>query len=285
MKVWMNGELRDAAEASVSVFDHGLLYGDGVFEGIRLYNGRIFRAAEHVERLFDGARAIRLKIPYSNEQIIEALTQTATANDLTDGYIRLVVTRGVGTLGLNPFMCEHPCVFVIADTIQLYPAELYETGMSVIIASTQRNSPNALDPRIKSLNYLNNILARMEAVDAGVAEAIMLNADGLVAEATGDNVFIVRDDVLATPPMYAGILGGITRGLVLSLAHEAGIEVVERELSRYDLYTAHECFLTGTAAEVVPVTKIDGRSIAAGDVGPITKTLMAAFGERVRSEK
>jgi len=284
MKVWMDGELRDAAEAAVSVFDHGLLYGDGVFEGIRIYNGRIFRAEAHVDRLFEGARAIRLPIPVAKEQIIDAMYQTLRANGLDDGYIRLVVTRGPGTLGLNPFRCSPPCVFIIADRVQLYPKELYDNGMSVIIASTPRNSPNALDPRIKSLNYLNNILARIEAVDAGVAEAIMLNADGLVAEATGDNVFIVRDGVLATPPVYAGILSGITRGVVLSLAREAGVEVLERELSRYDLYSADECFLTGTAAEVIAVTEIDGRTIKDGAVGPITGQLRDAFSKLVREE-
>jgi len=285
MKVWMNGELRDAADAAVSVFDHGLLYGDGVFEGIRIYNGRIFRAKAHVDRLFDGAKAIRLEIPATKDEIIDAMYETLRANDLDDGYIRVVVTRGAGSLGIDPFGCAEPCLIIIADKIQLYPKELYETGMSVIIASTPRNSPNALDPRIKSLNYLNNILARMEAADAGVGEAIMLNADGLVAEASADNVFIVRDGVVATPPVYAGILGGITRDVVLTLAGELGIEVIEREMSRYDLYSAHECFLTGTGAEVVPVTKIDGRIIGDGGVGPITRQLMAAFHALVRNEK
>ena len=285
MKVWVNGELRDAADAAVSVFDHGLLYGDGVFEGIRIYNGRIFRAEAHVSRLFDGAKAIRLDIPITKDEIIEAMYQTLRANGLGDGYIRLVVTRGVGTLGLNPFECEKPCLFIIADKVRLYPAELYETGMSVIIASTPRNSSNALDPRIKSLNYLNNILARIEAADAGVAEAIMLNADGLVTEATGDNVFIVRDGAVATPPVYAGILAGITRGVVINIAREAGFELIERELSRYDLYSADECFLTGTAAEVVAVVSIDSRTIGDGKVGAVTRQLMEAFRVLVRNEE
>ncbi|MFW6154034.1 MAG: branched-chain-amino-acid transaminase [Planctomycetota bacterium] len=285
MKVWMDGEVRDAAEATVSVFDHGLLYGDGVFEGIRVYSGRIFRAAAHVDRLFEGARAIRLPVPIGKDDLIAAMNETLRANKLTDGYIRLIVTRGAGTLGLNPFKCSKPRVIIIADTIALYDEDVYEKGMSVIISSVPRNSTNALDPRVKSLNYLNNILARMEAVDAGVSEAIMLNAAGMVAEATGDNVFIVRDGVLITPPPHAGILAGITRGVVLDLAGQVDIPVAQRDLTRYDLYTADECFLTGTAAEIVPVTAINARTIGDGVVGPVTRRLKDAFHALVRSEQ
>ena len=283
MKVWMDGELMDAAEATVSVHDHGLLYGDGVFEGIRVYGGRIFRVDQHVSRLFDSAAAIRLPILMTPEQIIEAMHQTLKANNMSDGYIRLVVTRGVGNLGLDPFKCSKSRVFMIADTIRLYSQELYDNGIGVITASTPRINSNALSPRIKSLNYLNNILAKIEAIDAGVPEAIMLNAQGLVAEATADNVFIVRDGAVITPPVYAGILAGITRNTVIGLARAAGLPVVERELGRYDLYTAHECFLTGTAAEVIGVIKIDGRTIGGGEVGPITRQLMEAFQEFARN--
>ncbi len=285
MKVWMDGDLRDAADATVSVFDHGLLYGDGVFEGIRIYGGRIFRAAAHVDRLFDSARAIRLAVPYSRDDLIAAMNETLRANTVNDGYIRLIVTRGIGTLGLDPFKCLKPRTIIITDTIALYDQDVYEKGMSVIIASVPRNDPNALEPRIKSLNYLNNILARMEAVDAGVSEAIMLNTKGMVAEATGDNIFIVHDGALATPPAHAGILAGITRGVVFELARKLGVPIAERELSRYDLYTAEECFLTGTAAEVVPVTAIDARPVGDGAVGAITRRLKQAFHELVRSEQ
>jgi branched-chain amino acid aminotransferase len=271
MKVWLDGKLVDTDSASVNVYDHGLLYGDGVFEGLRAYHGRIFRLQAHIDRLFDGAKAIRLTIPQTKQEMVDALYETLKANNLSDAYIRLVVTRGIGTLGLNPFKCKRSQVIIIVDQIDLYPREMYEKGMSVIIASTVRTAPNALNPRIKSLNYLNNIMARVEAVDAGVPEAIMLNAQGLVAEATGDNVFLVRDGKLLTPPIHAGILEGITRAAVMELAGQAGVPMAEADLSRYDLYTAHECFLTGTAAEVVPVTRIDGRQIGDGAVGPLTR--------------
>jgi len=282
MKVWLDGKLVDKADAAINVYDHGLLYGDGVFEGIRVYNGTIFECDAHVDRLFDGARAIRLEIPLTKAETVQAMRDTIEANKLVDGYIRLVVTRGVGMLGLSPFKCTCPQVFVIADSIQLYPAELYENGLSVIVSSTVRNHPNALNPRIKSLNYLNNILAKIEAVDAGVQEAVMLNPQGLVAEATGDNIFIVTGGELITPPLAAGTLAGITRAVVMRLAREAGIELRQTNISRYDLYTADECFLTGTAAEVIPVTTIDGRTIGTGKPGPISRQLIQAFRDYIK---
>ncbi len=277
MKVWMDGNLVDTADAAINVYDHGLLYGDGVFEGIRVYRGKVFKAAEHVDRLFDGARAIRLTIPMDKPAVLEAMRRTVEANDLTDGYIRLVVTRGIGDLGLDPFTCSRAGVFIIAGSIRLYPEEMYTSGMSVIVASVSRNHPNTLSPQIKSLNYLNNILAKIEAIDAGASEAIMLNAAGLVAEATGDNIFLVRRDRLITPPVSAGILEGITRNLVMELATSAGIPLIEADISRHDLYTARECFLTGTAAEIIGVTHIDGRIVGDGTVGPITHQLTDAF--------
>jgi branched-chain amino acid aminotransferase len=282
LKVWLDGQLLDKDAAKVSVYDHGLLYGDGVFEGIRVYNGRIFRCDMHLRRLYDSARAIRLTIPMSAEQFKATLEQTFKANNFTDCYIRAVVTRGVGYLGLNPNKCPKPSVFIIADTIEMYPREVYEKGMAVITASVIRNHPNAVSPRIKSLNYLNNILGKMEAADAGVGEAIMLNQDGNVAEATADNIFIVRDGVVRTPTVYDGILEGVTRDTILMLCRKLGIPAEEKTFPRHDLYTADECFLTGTGAEVVPVTKIDHRPIGSGEVGAVTKRLMEAFHRFVR---
>jgi len=282
----MDGAIVPVAEAKIGVFDHGLLYGDGVFEGIRVYNGRIFRCEQHVQRLYDSAKAIRLTIPMTPEQVTRAMYDTLAANGLGkgDAYIRLVVTRGVGTLGLNPEKTACPTVFIIADQIELYPPELYEKGMSVITVSTIRNHPNALSPRIKSLNYLNNILAKIEGIDAGVPEAIMLNHEGLVAECTGDNIFIVRDGALQTPPTSAGILEGVTRDAVIELARKRGITLEEKDLTRHDLYIASECFLTGTAAEVIAVTHIDGRIIGDGKPGPITRQLMADFRALTRGQ-
>ena len=279
LKIWLDGELVPLAEAKISVFDHGLLYGDGVFEGIRSYNGKIFRCEQHVQRLYDSARAIRLTIPITPDEVTQAMYDTLAANGLADGdgYIRLVVTRGVGTLGLSILKTACPSVFVIADQIELYPPELYETGMSVITVSTIRNHPNALSPRIKSLNYLNNILAKIEGLDAEMPEAIMLNHEGFIAECTGDNLFIVRDAKLQTPPTSAGILEGVTRQAVIELAQKRGIDVVEKNLVRHDLYTSSECFLTGTAAEVIAVTSIDGRPIGDGKPGPITRQMMDDF--------
>lgn len=276
LKVYLNGQLVEREQARVGVYDHGLLYGDGVFEGIRCYNGRVFQIDGHVDRLFDSAKAIRLQIPMNREEVKKAIIDTLAANGLKDAYIRLVVTRGEGNLGLSPKGCK-PTVFIITDKIELYPPELYEKGLEVITCTTIRNHPNALSPRIKSLNYLNNILAKIEALDAGVLEAIMLNHLGYVCECTGDNLFIVRNGDLVTPPREAGILEGVTRSVVIDLAKKNNLRVLEENLTRYDLYTAAECFLTGTAAEVIPVTKIDGRVIGEGKVGAITRKLIAAF--------
>ena len=282
LKVWIDGKLVDRDDAKISVYDHGLLYGDGVFEGIRVYAGRIFRVDVHLKRLYDSARAIRLAIPLSPQQFQAALEQTVNANSFKDCYIRAVVTRGVGYLGLNPNKCEKPSVIIIADTIEMYPKETYEKGMAVITASVIRNHPNALSPRIKSLNYLNNILAKIEAVDAGVAEAIMLNHLGSVAECTADNIFIVKAGELLTPTTTDGILEGVTRDTILMLARRMNFPTREITLQRHDLYVADECFLTGTGAEVVPVTKIDNRIVADGKPGPLTKKLTEAFHRYVR---
>jgi branched-chain amino acid aminotransferase len=279
MKIWLNDRLVDESEAKISVFDHGLLYGDGVFEGIRVYSGRIFEFDAHLDRLYRSAKAIRLELPMSRQKIIEATEKTVKANGVSDGYIRLVITRGIGTLGLNPFVCKNPQLFIIADKIQLYPEELYEKGLRVISASTLRNHPQALPPQIKSLNYLNNILAKIEAVDANAPEAIMYNQQGYVAEATGDNVFTVMGGIVYTPPIQAGSLEGITRDVVIRLAKIEKIKVVERNLTRFDLYAADEMFLTGTAAEVIGVVNVDGRIIGSGKPGPLTSLLRKKFYE------
>jgi len=277
LKIWLDDKLVDEADARISVFDHGLLYGDGVFEGIRVYNSKIFELEAHIRRLYESAKAIRLVVPMSKDELIGAVKKTAEANNVIGGYIRLVVTRGVGTLGLNPFVCEDSRLFIIADNIQLYPEELYEKGMKVISATTVRNHPLALPPQIKSLNYLNNILAKIEALDNSVPEAIMYNHEGYVAEATGDNVFTVKSGAIYTPPVEAGALEGITRGIVIRLAKEENLEVVEKNLTRVDLYVCDEFFLTGTAAEVIGVVEIDGRVIGDGKPGPITKLLRKKF--------
>jgi len=277
LKIWLDSKLVDEKDAKISVFDHGLLYGDGVFEGIRVYNSRVFELAAHIRRLYDSAKAIRLEIPMSRSELISAVEKTVEANGVIDGYIRLLVTRGVGTLGLNPFICEDSRLIIIADNIQLYPEELYEKGMKVISATTVRNHPLAIPPQVKSLNYLNNILAKIEALDYEVPEAIMYNHEGYVAEATGDNVFIVRDGVIYTPPAEAGSLEGVTRGVVIRLAKEENFEVVEKNLTRFDLYVCDEFFLTGTAAEVIGIVEIDGRVIGDGKPGPITKLLRKKF--------
>ena len=284
MKIFLDGKYVSSEDAKISVFDHGLLYGDGVFEGIRIYNGRIFRLEQHLKRLFASAKAIMLQIPLTKEQLIEACCETCRQNKLKNGYIRLVVTRGVGYLGLNPFRCKNPTVFIIADTIELYPEEMYLKGLKLITASTQRTDAAAVSPSIKSLNYLNNILAKIEAVNAGVVEAIMLNGHGHVAECTADNVFIVRNGKLETPPVSAGALNGITRQLVMELAAKRKIAVSEPNLSRYDLTTADEVFITGTAAEIVPVANIDGRTIGSGRPGPLTLKLTEDFRKLTRSE-
>ena len=282
MKIYLNGKMVPEAQAKVSVFDHGLLYGDGVFEGIRAYNGRVFKLEEHIERLYMSAKAICLEIGMDPEAMSRAVVKTCKANRLRDGYIRLVVTRGVGTLGLNPYLCKEAQVIIIAADIQLYPKKLYDKGLTVVTLGTMRNVPEAVNPRIKSLNYLNNVLAKIEAVNAGVAEGIMLNSQGYVAEATGENIFAVRGGTLVTPPPWCGALEGITRNTVMNLAREAGYAVKEDVINRYDLYVADEVFLTGTAAEIVGVVQIDLRAIGAGKPGPITRELSAAFSAYAR---
>lgn len=277
MKVYLNGKFVDGAKATVSVFDHGLLYGDGVFEGIRSYDRRIFKLSEHIDRLFQSAHTIMLKIPLSKAEMAEVVKQTLRINRLVDAYVRLVVTRGEGDLGLDPRKCGRPTVFVIADKIELYPKKLYDHGLSLITVATQRNVPEALNPQIKSLNYLNNILAKIEAINAGYEEAIMLSASGYVTECTGENLFIVDGKALLTPPPYVGVLRGITRQVVMALGATLKLRVREEPLTRYDLFNASECFLTGTAAEIVPVVAIDGRTIGAGTPGPVTKRLLSAF--------
>lgn len=277
MKIYIDGKYFSERDAKVSVFDHGLLYGDGVFEGIRAYSGRVFKLREHIDRLFASAKAILLNIPISHAAMMKAVVDTCRANKLRNGYVRLVVTRGPGTLGLNPNRCKKPCVIIIADKIQLYPEEYYTKGMEIVTVPTTRNLHSALNPAIKSLNYLNNILAKIEANQAGCEEAVMLNAEGFVAECTGDNLFIIRNGQLYTPPLSAGALYGITRGTVIELAAAAGYKVSEPNLTRYDLFNADECFLTGTGAEMVPVTKIDGRVIGNGKPGRVTKELTANY--------
>jgi branched-chain amino acid aminotransferase len=273
MKIYVDGKYYRERDAKISVFDHGLLYGDGVFEGIRAYHGRVFKLKEHIDRLFCSAKAILLTIPRSPRAVIQAVLETCRRNQVRDGYIRLVVTRGVGTLGLNPNRCKRPSLIIIAGKIQLYPEEFYEKGLEIITVPTTRNLHSALNPAIKSLNYLNNILAKIEANNAGCEEAIMLNAEGFVAECTGDNLFLVKNGQLATPPLSAGALYGITRGVVMDLAREEGLPVNEPNLTRYDVFNADECFLTGTGAELIPVVKVDGRIIGRGKPGPITQKL------------
>jgi len=282
MKVWLNGRLVEKRSAKLSVFDHGTLYGDGVFEGIRVYGGKIFQTKAHIDRLFRSAEVIRLAIPYTKQQLIDATYRTLRANRRSDAYVRMAVTRGEGTLGLNPNKCPKPSVFIIVDSIELYPPEMYETGMPVIVAKTIRTSPRSLNPAAKTLNYLNNILAKIECVNAGASEAVMLNEHGNVAEATGDNVFIVKDGRLITPPASAGILMGVTRAVVMKLAGRLGIAMEEKDFAPDALYAADECFMTGTAAEVIAVTRIDGRTIGGGQAGPVTRKLMAAFREFIR---
>ena len=279
LKIWLDGKLVEEADAKVSVFDHGLLYGDGVFEGIRVYDGRVFELEAHLRRLYESAKVIRLEVPMDKNKLVAAIKKTVEANGIVNGYIRLVVTRGAGTLGLNPFQCTNSSLIIIADKIQLYPEELYETGMKIVSATTVRNHPLAIPPQVKSLNYLNNIIAKIEALDNNVPEAIMYNHEGYVAEATGDNVFIVRDGAIYTPPVEAGALEGITRNLVIKLARKENLEVVEKNLTRCDLYICNEFFLTGTAAEVIGIVEIDGRTIGDGKPGPITKRLREKFFE------
>ena len=282
LKVWIDGKLVDKADAKISVYDHGLLYGDGVFEGIRIYNGKIFECDAHMKRLYDSAKSIRLTIPIDREAFCKAIYDTVAASNFKDCYVRAVVTRGVGDLGLDPRKCKTASVFIIADLIAVYPNEMYEKGMSVITSSYIRNHPNSCPPRVKSLNYLNNILAKIEANDAGVPEAIMLNHDGNVAECTADNVFIVRDGQIQTPTTADGILEGVTRKVIIDLCRKNNIPLVEKVIQRHDLYVSDEIFVTGTAAEVMPVTKVDGRVIGSGEAGPLTKRLLELFRNYIR---
>lgn len=291
-QVWVDGTLKPAAEATVSVFDHGVLYGDGVFEGIRIYHGKVLKLKTHLNRLAESAKSIKLNLPYTGEELFAAVKETVAANGMDNGYIRLVVTRGPGTLGIDPVPCPRPCVFIIVAPIKLYPQEFYDTGLELISSSFIRTNPQALSPRIKSLNYLNNIMAKTEALEAGVFEAVMYNDQGYVAEATADNLFIVnhtdKGTRVITPPLSAGCLEGVTRNLVMDLAHAAGFDVRQENLTRHDLYVADEMFLTGTGAEVIPVVNLDKRKIGPpgstteGQVGPTTRQLIAAFREMVK---
>lgn len=277
LQIYMNGNYVDENDAKISVFDHGLLYGDGVFEGIRVYNSKIFKLEEHVERLLDSAKAINLDIKRSYDELIEAHCETVKRNNIVDGYIRSVVTRGKGDLGLDPRKCPNPTLFIIAATISLYPKEFYETGLKIVTVSTRRNIPQALSPKVKSLNYLNNIIAKIEANGLGYLEAIMLNNQGYVAECTGDNIFYLKKGKLYTPPTYLGVLEGITRNSIIEIAMNNGIEVVEVPFTLYELYTSEEVFLTGTAAEVIPIIEIDSRKIGTGKPGETTKNLISLF--------
>ena len=281
-KIYIDGKFYSEANAKISVFDHGLLYGDGIFEGIRFYNGRVFRLEEHLLRLWDSARSICLEIPMTMPDMTEAVLETIRQNHLRDGYIRLLVTRGIGNLGLNPTQCKSPSVIIIAATIALYHEEFYRKGLTIVTCATRRSSPAALNPAVKSLNYLNNVMARIEANLAGADEALMLNDAGNVAECTADNVFIVKHGQIFTPPVAAGALRGITRSVVFEIAAELGVRVRETDITRHDVFVADECFLTGTAAEIVPVVKADGRSIGNGTPGPITARIIARFRQVTR---
>jgi len=284
MLIYLNGKLVKKENALVSVFDHGLLYGDGVFEGIRSYNCLVFKLKEHIDRLYASAQGISLTIPISKPEMQKAIISTLKANKLENAYIRAVVTRGVGDLGLDPRNCSKPTVFIITDKIKLYPQEFYNKGLSIVTVPTRRNIPEALNPQIKSLNYLNNILGKIEAINAGVPEAIMLDQQGFVAECTGDNIFMIKDHCLLTPPVHIGILNGITRSSVLGLASKLGLKSQETTLTRYDFFTSDEMFLTGTAAEIIPVTKMDGRSIGSGKVGLTTLKLIEEFKKLTKKE-
>lgn len=277
LQIYISGEFHDKENAKISVYDHGLLYGDGVFEGMRSYSGKVFRLEQHLDRLYESALAICLTIPISKEQMALDVNKTLQVNSFTNAYIRLVVTRGSGSLGLDPYRTSNPQVIIIADSISLYPEEYYQNGLKIITASTVRSHPAALSPRIKSLNYLNNIMAKIEGLQAGCVEALMLNHKGEVAECTGDNIFIVKNGSILTPPKDAGILEGITRNAILDLAKVLGVVAHETTLTRHDLFVADECFLTGSAAEVIPVVSIDSRPIGQGKVGAVTTKLMAAF--------
>ncbi|MBR1979525.1 MAG: branched-chain-amino-acid transaminase [Akkermansia sp.] len=282
MKIWFDGKLVDREEAKVSVFDHGVLYGDGCFEGIRFYSGKIFRLEEHIVRLFNSMRYLMLELPWSFEEVCKATEETVAASGMEDGYIRLVVTRGKGDLGLNPRNCPKASMFIIVQNIALYPKEMYENGLSMITSSYRRPNPDVLCQQVKSLNYLNGISAKIEAVQQGAGEALMLNQRGNVAECTGDNIFIITNGVVATPPLTECALGGITRHAVMDICTELGIPCVEKVLNRFDVLSADECFLTGTAAEVIAATSLDGRTIGTGQAGPITKRILARYQQLVR---
>lgn len=284
IQVYINGKFYNKEDAKISVFDHGFLYGDGVFEGIRAYNGRVFKLKEHIDRLYHGANALMLNIPLSKEEMIEVVLETLRKNNLKDAYIRLVVSRGEGDLGLDPRKCKEPTIICIADKITLYPEKMYEEGLEIITAAVRRNPAEGVNPQIKSLNYLNNILAKIEANMYGALEALILNTEDYVAECTGDNIFIIKDGKLITPPPYAGILVGITRNVIMELAKKQGISVEEKVFTRFEIFSADECFLTGTAAEVIPVVKLDGRPIGDGKPGPITKKLLSEFKEYIKNE-
>ena len=281
-KIYIDGKFYSEASAKVSVFDHGLLYGDGIFEGIRFYNGRVFRLEEHLARLWDSARSICLEIPMTVRDMTEAVLETIRQNHLRDGYIRLLVTRGIGNLGLNPTQCKCPSVIIIAAMIALYHESFYRKGLTIVTCATRRSNPAALNPAVKSLNYLNNVMARIEANLANADEALMLNDAGNVAECTADNVFVIKRGQIFTPPITAGALRGITRGIVFEIAAELGIKVLETDITRHDIFVADECFLTGTAAEIIPVVKADGRLIGNGKPGPITTRTMARFRQMTR---
>jgi len=283
MQIYIDGEYFDKENAKISVYDHGLLYGDGLFEGIRIYGGKIFKLKEHIDRLFEGARALRLTINLPHQGVMDAVEETVRRNNRTEGYIRLLVTRGKGPLGIDPFTCPSTSLVIIAEDISVYPAELYATGIPVITAATRRLSGRIFDPRIKSLNYLNNIMAKMEARDAGCPEAVMLNDEGYVAECTADNIFIVKNGELLTPAPWLGMLAGITRATIIDLAKEKGIAVKETTLTTFDLYTADECFLTGSGAELMPVTSVDKRDVGNGKPGTVTGLLKKAFSDFIYS--
>lgn len=277
--IFLNGQFVKKEDAVVSVYDHGFLYGDGVFEGIRSYSGNVFRLEEHLRRLYDSAKSIMLTIPYTKEEMTDIVVETLRQNKLKDGYIRLVVSRGVGDLGLSPYTCARAQVIVIAEPLRIFPKELYETGLEIVTVATRRNRSDVLSPMVKSLNYLNNILVKIEANLAGVQEALMLNDQGYVAEGSADNVFIVKDNKILTPPGHVGALVGVTRNAIMDIARKQGYEVTEAVFTRHDVYTADEVFLTGTAAEVIAVNKVDGRIIGEGKPGPVTKKLLENFRE------
>ena len=283
-KIFLNGDFVDSEEAKLSVFDHGLLYGDGVFEGIRSYNRRVFRLKEHMDRLYESAEAIRLQIPLEEEVFQNRVVETLRINDLDNAYIRVVVTRGIGDLGLDPRKCGVPSIFIITDKIALYPEELYEKGLPIAIARTRRNHPITVDPRIKSLNYLNNILGRIDAIDAGTEEALMLTLDGYAVECTGDNIFIFKEGKLITPPSDLGALEGVTQDVVIDLAKKRGIDTEYKKMFPEELYDAVECFLTGTAAEIIPVIKIGENVIGNGSPGEITRQLRQDFRELTKTD-